>query len=69
MARSILVAGDYLTRWMEEYAILNQEEGTVAKKLTEETFLRFSPPEQLHLDMGHSNLKVSLSPRIAKSSG
>ncbi len=48
----ILVAGDYFTRWMEAYAIPNQEADTVAQKLTEEMFLRFSPPEQLHSDQG-----------------
>ena len=29
----ILVAGDYFTRWMEAYAIPNQEADTVAQKL------------------------------------
>ena len=48
----ILVAGDYFTRWMEAYPIPNQEATTVARKLTEEMFLRFSPPEQLHSDQG-----------------
>jgi len=36
----VLVAGDYLTRWMEAYAIPNQEAETVARKLTEEMFFR-----------------------------
>ena len=48
----ILVPGDYFTRWMEAYAIPNQKAYTVAQKLTEEMFLRFSPPEQLHSDHG-----------------
>ena len=43
----ILVAGDYFTRWMEAYAIPNQEAVTVAQKLVDELFCRFSPPEQL----------------------
>ena len=38
----ILVAGDYFTRWMEAYAIPNQEAHTVAQKLAEEMLLRFS---------------------------
>jgi len=29
----ILIAGDYYTRWMEAYAIPNQEAVTVAQKL------------------------------------
>ena len=48
----ILVVGDYFTRWTEAYPIPNQEAATVAKKLTEEFFFRFSPPEQLHTDQG-----------------
>ena len=48
----VLVAGDYFTKWIEVYAIPNQEASTVAKKLTDEMFCRFSPPEQLHSDQG-----------------
>ena len=48
----ILVAGDYFTRWMEAYAIPNQEAKTVADKLVNELFCRFSSPEQLHSDEG-----------------
>ena len=40
----ILVVADYFTRWTEAYAIPNQEATTVAKKLTDEFFFRFSPP-------------------------
>ena len=50
--RYILVVGDYFTRWVEAYAIPNQEATTVAKKITEEFFFRYSPPEQLHSDQG-----------------
>ena len=48
----ILVAGDYVTKWMEAYAIPNEETTTIAKKLVDEMFCRFSPPEQLHSDQG-----------------
>ena len=48
----ILVATDYFTRWAEAYPIPDQEAATVARKLTDEMFLRFSPPEQLHCDQG-----------------
>ena len=48
----ILVVGDYFTRWMEAYAIPNQEASTVSEKLTREFFFKFSPPEQLHSDQG-----------------
>ena len=50
--RYVLVAGDYFTKWAEVYAIPNQEATTVAQKLTDEMFCRFSPPEQLHSDQG-----------------
>ena len=46
----ILVVADYFTRWMEAYAIPNQEATTVARKLSDEFFFRFSPLEQLHSD-------------------
>lgn len=48
----ILVVGDYFTRWMEAYPIPNQEATTVATKLVDEFFCRFSIPEQLHSDQG-----------------
>ena len=48
----ILVASDYFTKWVEAYAIPNQEAVTVATKLVDEFFCRFSVPEQLHSDQG-----------------
>lgn len=48
----VLVACDCFTRWVEVYAIQNQEALTVAKTLVDEMFCRFSPPEQLHSDQG-----------------
>ena len=48
----ILVAGDYFTKWMEVYAIPNMEAVTVARKLVDQMFCRFSPPDQLHSDQG-----------------
>ena len=44
----ILVAGDYFTKWIEAYAIPNQEAVTVAQKLVDQMFCHFSPPDQLH---------------------
>ena len=49
----LLVVGDYFTRWMEAYLIPNPEASTVAKSLTDDIFLWFSPPEQLYSDQGH----------------
>lgn len=48
----ILVAEDYFTKWLEAWAIPNQEAKTVAQKLLEEMFLRFSLPDRLHSDQG-----------------
>ena len=48
----ILVASDYFTKWVEAFAIPNQEAITVAKALTDNMFCHFSMPTQLHSDMG-----------------
>ena len=48
----VMVVGDYFSRWMEALPIPNQEASTVAEKLVDEVFLRFSPPEELHTDQG-----------------
>ena len=48
----ILVILDYFTWWAEAYSILNQDATTVARKVTDEFFFHFSPPEQLHSDQG-----------------
>ena len=46
------MVGDYFTMYMEAYAIPNMEAITVARKLVDEYFCRFSVPEQLHSDQG-----------------
>ena len=48
----VLVVSDYFTKQMEAFAVLNQEAVTVAEKLVEEVFCRFSILEQLHSDQG-----------------
>ena len=61
----VLVVGDYFTRWMEAYPIRNQEAVTVAQKLVDEFFCRFSTPEQLHSDQG-SQFESRLISKICK---
>ena len=61
----IMVASDYFTKWVEVYAIPNQEAITVARKLTDEMFCRFSPPEQLHSDQG-SQFEAQIMQEICK---
>ena len=48
----ILVAEDYFTRWLETWPVLNQEAGTVAQKLVNEMFFRFSVSDQILSDQG-----------------
>ena len=48
----LLVAGDYFTRWVKAYPIPNHKTVTVARKLIQGLFCRFSAPEQIHSDQG-----------------
>ena len=57
----ILVASDYFTRWVEVYAIPNQEALTVARKLVDNMFCHLGLPEQLYSDMG-----AQFEPRVVK---
>ena len=50
----ILVVGDYFTKWMEAYAMPNQEAKTVATVIAEEFICRFGVPRQLHSDQGRN---------------
>ena len=57
--RYILVAMDYFTRWAEAYPIPNQEAATVAPKLVNEMFLRFS-----HMQTEHHHQKELYDKRV-----
>ena len=48
----ILLVGDYFTRWMEGYAIPNQETTTVADKILNEFVCRFDSSTVAHSDRG-----------------
>jgi hypothetical protein len=50
----ILVVGDYHTKWMETYAIPDQQAETVASKLVNEFVCRFGVPAELHSDQGRN---------------
>lgn len=52
--RYILVVQDYYTKWVEAYAIPNQEAKTVAQKLVDEFICRFGVPFSLHTDQGRN---------------
>lgn len=46
----IMIVGDYFTKWMETYAILNQEVITVARVLINNVCSYFGYPRELHKD-------------------
>ena len=64
----ILVVADYFTRYTEAYPIPNQEATTVAAKLVDEFFFRYSPPEQLHSDQGR-NFESAVITEVCKLLG
>ena len=64
----IIVVADYFTPYTEAYPIPNQEATTVARKLVDEFFLRFSLPDQLHLDQGR-NFESAVISEVCKLLG
>ena len=64
----IVVVTDYFTRYTEAYPIPNQQATTVARKLVDEFFLRFSTPEQLHSDQGR-NFESAVISEVCKLLG
>ena len=48
----ILVVADYYTKWVECFAIPDQEAKTIAQRLVDEFFCRFAIPDQIHSDQG-----------------
>lgn len=48
----IMVVCDYFTKWVEAYALPNQEAYTVADTLVTEFICRFGVPLQIHTDQG-----------------
>ena len=60
-----MVVSDYFSKWLEAYAIRNQEATTVATTLIDDNWIsRFGVPMELHLDQGRnfeSNLLQSVT--------
>ena len=52
--RYILVATDYLTKWVEAYPLRDQEASTCMRELYNGFFARFGLPRQLHADQGRN---------------
>lgn len=52
--RYILVTMDYFSKWVEAYAVPNQEASTIAEMLVKECFSRFGVPLEIHSDQGRN---------------
>ncbi len=61
----ILVVGDHFTKWMEAYAMPNQEAITVARVLAEEFICRYGVPRIIHSDQGR-NFESTLFTELCK---
>ena len=48
----ILVISDYFTKWVESFAIPNQEAITITQVFVEQFICRFGLPRQVHTDQG-----------------
>jgi len=66
--RYILVVGDYFTKWVESYAIPDQEAATVASVLCSEFLCRFGVPTEIHSDQGR-NFESTLFREICELMG
>ncbi|CAK1589325.1 unnamed protein product [Parnassius mnemosyne] len=49
-----MVVMDYFTKWLEVFAIPNEEASTVADKLVHEVFCHFGVPLEIHSDQGRN---------------
>ena len=61
----VVVLGDYFTKWMEAFAVPNQEAATVATVIVEQFICRFGVPRQLHTDKG-SNFESELFQQVCQ---
>ncbi|MDD9817374.1 MAG: RNase H-like domain-containing protein [Gammaproteobacteria bacterium] len=61
----ILIVSDYFTRWVEAYAIADQEARTIAEILTKEFICRYGVPLFIHTDQGR-NFESSLMAEVCE---
>jgi hypothetical protein len=52
--RYVLVIGEYFTKWVEAFALPNQEAETIARCFVEQFVCRFGMPHDLHSDQGRN---------------
>ena len=61
----ILIAAYYFSKWVETYALPNQEATTVAEVLVKESVAQFGVPLMLHSDQGRNFESVVFSEMCA----
>ena len=66
--RYILVVADYYTKFVEAYAIPDEQAQTVAQKLVEEFVCRYGVPKEIHSDQGR-NFESNLFKEVCKLIG
>jgi len=64
----MIVAVDYMTKWVEAYALPNEEASTCMNALDNRFFSRFGMPNQLHSDQGR-NFESKLFSELIKLAG
>ena len=50
--RYLLVVGDYFTKWVEVFPLVNHSALSIAEKLVDEFICRYGVPQQIHSDQG-----------------
>ena len=53
-----MVVVDYLTKWMEAYALKDHQAQTVVDTLVQEWVCRLGPPKTIHTDQGPEYVSV-----------
>lgn len=64
----IVVVMDYFSKWVDAYALPNQEAATIADVLVKEWICRFGVPQELHSDQGR-NFESALFQNVCKVLG